>query len=100
MGLAVSARSVNDILQAVSSNADLELVVVLETNDPYALALAEGCLREAGIPFFELNQITTLVNDVDPFARKWRRIQVARDREAEAREIIAAVMQPVDELPL
>jgi hypothetical protein len=79
----------------VSSNADLELVVVLDTNDPYALALAEGCLSEAGIPFFELNRITTLVNDVDPFARKWRRIQVARDREAEAREIVAAVLEPV-----
>ena len=78
----------------MNSNADLELVVVLDTNDPYALALAEGCLREAEIPFFELNQITTLVNDVDPFMRKWRHIQVARDREAEAREIIADVMQP------
>jgi hypothetical protein len=60
------------MLEGVSSNADLELVVVLDTNDPYALALAEGCLREAEIPFFELNQVTTLVNDVDPFMRKWR----------------------------
>jgi hypothetical protein len=83
------------MLEGVSSNADLELVVVLDTNDPYALALAEGCLREAEIPFFELNQVTTLVNDVDPFMRKWRRIQVARDREAEAREIVAAVLEPV-----
>lgn len=79
----------------MNSDANLELVVVLDTNDPYALALAEGCLREAEIPFFALNQITTLVNDVDPFARKWRRIQVGRDREAEAREIIAAALQPV-----
>jgi hypothetical protein len=70
----------------VNSDANLELVVVLDTNDPYAFALAEGCLREAGIPFFVLNQITTLVNDVDPFGR---------DREAEAREIIAAALQPV-----
>jgi hypothetical protein len=76
-----------------ASDADLELVVVLETNDPYALALAEGCLEESDIPFFALNKITTLVNDVDPFSRKWLRIQVARDREAEAREIIAAVLQ-------
>jgi len=81
----------------VNSNADLELVVVLDTNDRCAFALAEGCLREAEIPFFVLNRITTLVNDIDPFARKWLRIQVARDREAEAREIIAAVMQPADE---
>ncbi|HEV1285634.1 MAG TPA: hypothetical protein VNU44_09995 [Bryobacteraceae bacterium] len=79
----------------MSSDANLELVVVLDTNDPYAFALAEGCLREADIPFFVLNQITTLVNDVDPFARKWRRIQVASDRETEARQIIADVLQPV-----
>jgi hypothetical protein len=79
----------------VNSDANLELVVVLDTNDRYAFALAEGCLREAEIPFFVLNQITTLVNDIDPFARKWLRIQVARDREAEAREIIAAALQPV-----
>ena len=78
----------------MTSNADLELVVVLDTNDPYALALAEGCLRKAEIPFFELNQVTTLVNDVDPFMRKWRRIQVARDREAEAREIVDGIMHP------
>lgn len=81
----------------MSGNADLELVVVLDTNDPYAFALAQGCLEDAGIPLFVLNQITTLVNDIDPFPRKWLRIQVARDREAEAGEIIAAVMQPVDE---
>ena len=81
----------------MNSDANLVLVVVLDTNDPYIFALAEGCLKEAEIPFFVLNQITTLVNDVDPFARKWLRIQVASDREAEAREIIAAVMQPVDE---
>ena len=79
----------------MNSDANLDLVVVLDTNDPYAFAVAEGCLREAGIPFFVLNQIATLVNDVDPFARKWRGIQVARDREAEAREIIAAALQPV-----
>lgn len=76
------------------NNADLKLVVVLDTNDPYALALAEGSLEEAGIPHFVPNRITTLVNDVDPFARKWLRIQVARDREAEARELIAAVLEP------
>jgi hypothetical protein len=79
-----------------ATDADLELVVVLDTNDPYAFALAEGCLEEADIPFFVLNKITTLVNDVDPFSRKWLRIQVARDREAEAREIIAAALQPCE----
>ena len=77
------------------SDPDLDLVVVLETNEPFAIALAKGSLEEAGIPFFVLNQITTLVNDVDPMLRKWFRVQVARDREAEARDLLAPLLQPV-----
>ncbi len=73
----------------------LDLVVVLETNDRVQAALAEGVLEEAGIPFFVLGQIATLVTDVDGFLRKWARIQVPRDREAEARELIEQVLQPV-----
>ena len=68
-------------------------MVVLETNDGFALALAKELLKEAGIPYFVLNQITTLVNDVDPMLRKWVRLQVARDREAEARELVASLVQ-------
>ena len=75
------------------SNPDLNLVVVLETNDPFALTLAKELLKEADIPYFVLNQITTLVNDVDPMLRKWVRLQVARDREAEARELVASLVQ-------
>ena len=75
------------------SNPDLNLVVVLETNDPFALTLAKELLKEAEIPYFVLNQITTLVNDVDPMLRKWVRLQVARDREAEARELVASLVQ-------
>jgi Putative prokaryotic signal transducing protein len=75
----------------------LDLVVVLETNDRFQAALAKGTLEDAGIPFFVLGQITTLVNDVDGFLRKWVRIQVPRDREAEARELLEQVMQPVAE---
>ena len=77
------------------SDPDLNLVVVLETNDPFALALAKGVLEEAGIPYFGLNEITRLVNDVDPMLRKWVRLQVARDREAEARDLLASLLQPV-----
>jgi hypothetical protein len=79
---------------ASPSDPNLNLVVVLETNDAFALALAKGGLQEAGIPYFGLNAITTLVNDVDPMLRKWVRIQVARDREAEARDLLAALLQP------
>ena len=73
----------------------LDLVVVMETNDRFQLAMAKGLLESAGIPFFGLGQITMLVNDVDPFLRKWVRVQVPRDREAEARELLQEVEQPV-----
>jgi hypothetical protein len=69
------------------------LVVVLETNDGIQLALAKGLLEEAGIPFFVLGQIATLVQDVDAFLHKWVRVQVPRDREAEARELLEAMLQ-------
>ena len=64
------------------------LVVVLETNDPIQLALAKGLLEDAGVPYFALGQIATLVTDVDPFLHKTVRVQVPRDREAEARELL------------
>jgi hypothetical protein len=72
----------------------LELVVVLETNDPFVLASAKEALEDAGIPFFALNEITTLVNDIDPMLLKWIRIQVAGDRAAEAREVLAPLLEP------
>ena len=75
----------------------LELVVILETNDRVHVAMAKGLLEDAGIPFFVLGQIATLVQDVDGFLRKWVRIQVPRDREVEAREILEQLLQPVPE---
>ena len=80
---------------ALPFDPNLDLVVVLETNDSIQLALFRGLLEEADIPFFVLNQITTLVQDVDPYLHKWVRVQVPRDREAEARELLEAMLQPV-----
>jgi hypothetical protein len=71
----------------------LGLVVVLETNDRVQLALAKGLLENADIPFFVLGQIATLVQDVDAFLHKWVRIQVPRDREAEARELLEGMFE-------
>ncbi len=73
---------------AVPFDPTLDLIVVLESNDRLQIAMAKGLLEEAGIPFFVLGQITTLVNEVDGFLRKWVRLQVPRDREAEARELL------------
>ena len=72
----------------------LDLVVVLETNDRIHLALAKGLLEDADIPFFVLGQIATLVQDVDPFLHKWVRVQVPRDREAEARDLLESLFEP------
>ena len=72
---------------------NLGLVVVLETNDRVQLALAKGLLEDAGIPLFVLGQIATLVQDVDGYLKKWFRVQVPRDREAEAREILEGMLQ-------
>jgi len=69
------------------------LVVILETNDRIQLALVKGLLEEAGIPFFILGQIATLIQDVDGFLKKWVRVQVPRDREAEARELLEDLHQ-------
>jgi hypothetical protein len=73
----------------------LELVVVLETDDRIQLAMAKGLLEDAGIPFFVLREIATRVQDVDGFLRKWVRLQVPRDREAEARELLEQLLRPV-----
>ncbi len=79
--------------QAHPFDPALGLVVVLETNDSIELALAKGLLKEAEIPFFVLGQIATLVGDVDAFLHKWVKVQVARDREAEARELLEGMLQ-------
>lgn len=72
---------------------NLDLTIVLQTNDRIQLAMAKGLLEDAGIPFFVLGQITMLVTDVDPFLQKPCKLQVPRDREAEAREVLEPVLQ-------
>jgi hypothetical protein len=74
---------------------NLELVVVMETSDRIQLAMAKGLLEDAGIPLYVLGQIPTLVQDVDGFLRKWVRLQVPRDREGEARELLEQLVRPV-----
>ncbi len=70
---------------------NLELVIVLETNNQIQLAMVKGLLEDAGIPFYVLGRITTLIQDVDPMLHKWVQVQVPKDREAEARELIASL---------
>ena len=69
-------------------NSANELVVVLETNDRIQFAMAKGLLEDAGIPLFVQGQFAMLYASIDGFLRKWVRLQVPRDREAEARELL------------
>ncbi len=66
---------------------DLELVTVLESNDPLLIGLAKATLTDAGIPFYVLGEELGLrLGPVGSFIQPWRRIQVAADREQETRE--------------
>jgi len=76
-------------------NPELDLAVVLETNDRIQFALAKGLLEDSGMPYFVLGQIATLIQDVDPFMHKRVQVQVPSDREAEAREILEPVLHPL-----
>jgi len=78
----------------------MDLVDVLETQDAVQLAMVKGLLEDAGIPFNLPGQITRLVNDVDPFLQKHIRVQVPRDREEEARQLLEVLLQPDPDLQL
>ncbi len=74
---------------------EVELVVVLETSDRIQFAMAKGLLEDAGIPLFVQGQIATLVQDVDGLLHKLVRLQVPRERETEAQELLEQLRRPV-----
>lgn len=80
----------------LSSHYDpgLDLVVVAGTNDFIQLAMAKGLLEDAGIPFFVGGHM-----DAEPALYKAVEIQVPRNREAEARDLLAPLLQPEDGPP-
>ncbi len=65
-----------------------DLSILIESNDQIELSMVKGLLDDAGIPYFALGQITTLVNEVNPFLKKQIQLQVPNDRLAEARELV------------
>jgi hypothetical protein len=76
-----------------------DMVVVLETSDRIQSAMAKGLLDDAGIPLYISGEITTLVQDLDPFLHKSVRLQVPRDRAAEARDILEQLNEPLPDRP-
>ena len=66
--------------------------MVLESSDQIQLALAKGLLEHAQIPLFINGQIATLLQEVDGFLHKRVRLQVPREREDEARELLGQLV--------
>jgi hypothetical protein len=60
-------------------------------------AMVNGLPEAAGIPHIVPGQITTLVHNVDGFLGKWVHLQVPRDREGNARELLEQLLQPVSQ---
>ena len=73
---------------------DLELATVLEGSDPLVIASAKGLLEEAGIPFYVLGEeLGVRYGPVGPFIHPLCRIQVALDREEEARTLLQQIKE-------
>ena len=60
--------------------------------DPIAIGLVKSLLREAGIPFFAMDQNIAARQESGNFIGWWN-VRVPREREAEVREILQSVQQ-------
>ena len=90
-----------------SSLHQLEPVTVLETHDTFALSLAKASLEEAGIEYLVRSvdlQNVRMPQDgtslgLSPMCGCYSLIQVARDCEEEARELLEPLKHPVESEP-
>jgi hypothetical protein len=81
-----------------------DLVPVLGSSEPVQMALAKGLLEDAGIPFAVRPGEHAHVAPALPDASRgvlgcmfpWQSLDVARARVAEARELLAPLLNPVD----
>ena len=69
-------------------DSSLDPVIVMATNNAIQLAMAKGLLETAEIPFIALGQISS-----EPAPHEWVEIQVPRDFEAEARNVLAQILE-------
>lgn len=69
-------------------------VVVFESNDTFAIALAKGTLEHAGIPFWMQGDETGAKLVMGPIAFPVCRFLVPEDREAEARDLMENLNSP------
>ncbi len=70
--------------------ADLDVLIRTGLADPVAIGLAKSLLTEAGIRFFAMDQNVAARQESGNIIGWWN-VRVAKDREAEAREILSAI---------
>jgi hypothetical protein len=84
-------RLVAEKPRAAQSPGDpsLEWVTVFEGDDPLVIGAAKELLEQAGIPSYVLGgEIGPRYALVAEYMHPWRKIQVGRDRETEARAVL------------
>jgi hypothetical protein len=69
---------------------NLDVLIRTCISDPIAIGLAENLLREAGIPYFRMDQNPAARQEAGNFIGWWD-IRVPKEKEAEAREILRSV---------
>jgi hypothetical protein len=77
---------------------DLALATVFEGNDPLLVAAAKSSLEQAGIPFYVAGEeLAIRLGPVGALINPWCTIQVAADREPEARELLQQLAEKSDD---
>jgi hypothetical protein len=74
----------------MSDEGDIDVLIRTGLQNPIAVGLAESLLQEARIPFFTMDQNSAARQESGNFLGWWS-VRVPREREAEAREILASV---------
>lgn len=69
---------------------DIDILIRTGLQNPIGVGLAKSLLQEAGIPFFTMDQNIAARQESGNFIGWWS-VRVPREREAEAREILASV---------
>ncbi len=69
---------------------NLDVLIRTCISDPIAIGLAESLLREAGIPYFRMDQNSAARQEAGNILGWWN-VRVPKEKEAEAREILRSV---------
>jgi len=80
----------NRKVNQMAGESNLDVLIPTGLTDPIAINLAESLLREAGIPFFTMDQNPSARQDCVPSLGYWN-VRVPREREGEAREILQSL---------